>query len=321
MKTPKTKSRKPILPVGLAKFAGTRIARLRTASGRRPYTAVEEDIPSLNKHLLISKKMIRLTAIGLLIFSVSMLSGCGERHGTAVIVAGSTSVQPYAEKLAEEYAVLFPENAVDVQGGGSSFGITAAETGVADIGMSSRDLTEKEQELWSKEIAKDGLAIIIHPDNPVQELSLQQVRDIYTAKISSWSELGGLESNIHVVAREDGSGTRNAFDSLVMNNILITSKAIIQNSNGAIRQLVSRDPDSIGFISLGLVDQSVKALQLDGAAATWENIMNGYYSLYRSFLFITASEPVGNVKHFIDFVLSDEGQKLLIDEGLIPMTE
>ena len=279
----------------------------------------KEDIHALDKHLLKNKKLAKVVAIGMVVASVGLVAGCGEQQGgAAIIAAGSTSVQPYAEKLAEEYAILYPENVVDVQGGGSSFGITAAETGVADIGMSSRELTEEELKLWSKEIAKDGLAIIIHPGNPIHNLSLQQVRDIYTAKITNWSEVGGHDARIHIIAREEGSGTRTAFDDLVMDDELITPRAIIQNSNGAIRQLVSLDPNSVGFLSLGLVDESVKALQLGGILPTWENVVNGHYSLFRSFLFVTATEPEGKAKHFIDFVTSDAGQQLLIDEGLIP---
>jgi len=270
---------------------------------------------------MLNKKLLKFVFILIFMLSLGLIYGCGERQRAAVIVAGSTSVQPYAEVLAEEYAILYPDRAVDVQGGGSSFGIKAAETGVADIGMSSRELTESELELElvTLEIAKDGLAIIVHPDNPIQDLSLLQVRDIYSAAISNWSELGGFASKIHIIAREDGSGTRSAFDSLVMDGTLITPRAIIQNSNGAIRQLVSRDSNSIGFISLGLVNQSVKALQLDGVTATSENVIDGRYNLYRSFLFITSAEPTDKITHFIDFVTSEKGQQLLTDEGLITM--
>ncbi|MCL1885235.1 MAG: twin-arginine translocase subunit TatC [Dehalococcoidia bacterium] len=248
-----------------------------------------------------------------------ILAGCGGRPHSAVIVAGSTSVQPYAEVLAEEYWKQYPDNHVDIQGGGSSSGITAAETGVADIGMSSRALTEKEMHLWNIEIAKDGLAIIIHPDNPVQNLTMDAVRNVYAGKFTNWAEVGGRDAKIHIIAREEGSGTRSAFDDLVMDGRFVDAKAIIQDSNGSVRQLVSGDPNSIGFISLGLVDDSVKALWLDGIAPKWENVVDGSYSLYRPFLFVTATPPQGDTQHFIDFVTSPQGQQMLIDEGLIPM--
>jgi phosphate transport system substrate-binding protein len=226
-------------------------------------------------------------------------------------------VQPYAEVLAEDYALLFPEKIIDIQGGGSSAGITAARSGTADIGMSSRALTDKEMDLWSCEIAKDGLAIIVHPDNPVNDLTLGQICGIYTGKITGWDELGGGKAKIHKIAREEGSGTRSAFESLVMGKEQISPKAIVQDSNGAVRQLVSSDRNSIGFISLGLVDHTVKALLLDGIAPVRENVINNSYGLYRPFILVTENEPSGLVRQFIDFVLSKEGQQILVHEGLV----
>jgi len=227
-------------------------------------------------------------------------------------------VQPYAEVLAEEYMGRNPKNAIDIQGGGSSAGITAAQSGTADIGMSSRALVDAERNLWSIEIAKDGLAIIVNPQNPVKNLTLAQVRSIYTTDIQKWSELGGTSAKIHVISREEGSGTRSAFEELIMGDSRITPKAIIQDSNGAVRMLVGEDPDSIGFLSLGLVDQTVKALDLEGIAATKENIINGSYRLLRSFLFVSKNKPGDIAMDYVNFVLSGEGQRILSDEGLIP---
>lgn len=263
----------------------------------------------------------KAAAAAALILSVSLLSACGGRNDETITVAGSTSVQPYAEMLAEEYEIRYPGNVIDIQGGGSSAGIAAVESDAADIGMSSRALDEKEQELWFVEIAKDGLAVIINHNNPIQDLTLDQIRGIYTTAIPNWSELGGPEAKIHVIAREEGSGTRSAFESLVMGGEPIAPRAIIQASNGAVRQLVSGDPHSIGFISLGLVDQTVKALRLEGVAATWDNVMNGSYRLFRPFLFIAGEQPTGLTEQFIHFTLSLEGQQLLVHEGLIPVTE
>ncbi|HQB63877.1 MAG TPA: substrate-binding domain-containing protein, partial [Sedimentibacter sp.] len=118
--------------------------------------------------------------------------------------------------------------------------------------------------------------------------------------------------------REEGSGTRSAFEELLMGDSEITPKAIVQDSNGAVRLLVADDPNSIGFISMGIVDETVKALSLEGVTATRESILDGSYTLSRPFLFVTLNEPTGQTKHFIDFVLSEEGQKLLSHEGLVP---
>jgi phosphate transport system substrate-binding protein len=256
-----------------------------------------------------------------LLLSVLLLSSCSTGGDTRVVIAGSTSVLPYVEILEEEYRRLYPENAVGIQGGGSSAGVTAVRTGIADIGMLSRSLRENEVDLISVEIALDGLAIIIHPDNPVNNLTLQQVRDIYTHKITNWSEVGGFDAEIHIISREAGSGTRGAFQELVMGEENISRRAIVQNTNGAIRQLVSGDTYAIGFISLGLVDlpglPPVKAPMLEGVKPSPENVLNGSYGLFREFLFVFDGEPEGYVKHFIDFILSEKGQNILREEGLV----
>ena len=253
-----------------------------------------------------------------------LLAACGNDtngNSAAFIIAGSTSVQPYVEILVEEYTVLHPEKIIDVQGGGSSAGIQAAESHTAEIGMSSRNLRDTEKDLWSIEISKDALAIIINPGNPVETLTLEEIRRIYTADHTNWNELGGPDARIHVIAREEGSGTRSAFEELVMDDLRITPRAIVQDSNGSVRQLVADDPFSIGFISLGLVDtgeKPVKALRIDNVAATRNNVMNGDYKLFRSFLFVALERPTGSVMQFIDFIRSPQGQTIMSDEGLIP---
>lgn len=265
-------------------------------------------------------KWMRAAVIAAWVLSVNLLTSCNQARD-GLIMAGSTSVAPYAEILAEDFMRLHPGTNIDVQGGGSAAGITAAEAGIADIGMSSRSLKNEEQALWSVEIAKDGLAVIVNPQNPVGDLSLEQIRDIYAGTITNWKEVGGPDHKIHLIAREEGSGTRSAFESLVMGETWITAKAIVQDSNGAVRLLVGDDPNSIGFISLGLVNPAVKALKLGGVAATRENVVNGSYGLFRPFLFVSQSEPTGLIKEFVDFVLSREGQQILANEGLIPVIE
>jgi phosphate transport system substrate-binding protein len=250
------------------------------------------------------------------ILSLPLLTGCS-RNSAGIILAGSTSVQPFAEVLAQDYMALHPGITVDVQGGGSAAGIMATQSGTTDIGMSSRNLTGNETTLWSVEIARDGLAIIIHPDNPIVNLTLEQIRDIYSGKINNWSVLGGKQAEIHVFTREDGSGTRSSFESLVMGKTEIMGRAMVENSNGAIRQLVSDDPNAIGFISLGLVDKTVKALDLGGVAPTREHVIDGTYNLSRPFLFISLKEPTGLAKDFINFTLSEKGKQILNAQGLI----
>jgi phosphate transport system substrate-binding protein len=272
--------------------------------------------------------MKRLIFACLIVISVVSMPACAGRDDTNVVIAGSTSILPYVEILAEEYRFLYPDNVVGVQGGGSSAGIKAIREQIADIGMSSRSLNDDERDLWSAEIALDALAIIVHKDNPVENLTIEQVRAIYTRSITNWSEVGGRDARIHIISREEGSGTRSAFQELVMADEFISQRAVVQNSNGAVRQVVSGNLDTIGFISLGLALEApepgrrggVKPLMLDGIKAEQENVLNGSYELYRAFLFVSEEEPAGSVKHFVDFILSEAGQKILMDEGLISVS-
>lgn len=201
-------------------------------------------------------------------------------------------------------------------------GLTSALEGTADIGMASRYLKEDEKSDFPDDkqvyIVQDGLAIIVNKDNPVENLTLEQVRDIYTHKIHNWKEVGGPDEAINVFTREAGSGTRGAFEDLVMddeNPINATSN--VQSSNGSLASSVAGDTFAIGYVSLGSVDSGVKAVKLDGIDATAENVLNKTYKLYRPFLFVLGDEVSEAAQHFIDFVLSAKGQELLADEGLI----
>lgn len=267
------------------------------------------------------KKMIQIKSkslsIVVLLVLTLLLTSCTKYESAGVIVAGSTSVQPFAEALAEEFMRLNPTIIIDVQGGGSSAGIKSAQTNTADIGMSSRNLKEDETDLWSVEIARDGLAVIINPENILVDLTLEHVNDIYSGKITNWKQLGGHDAEIHVITREEGSGTRSAFEDLVMGDVEINPRSIVQDSNGTVRQLVGDDINAIGYISLGLVNENVKAIKLNGVSATHDNVINGTYNLSRPFLFVANVKPDGDIGKFIEFVLSEEGKALLDAEGLV----
>ncbi|HQE63846.1 MAG TPA: phosphate ABC transporter substrate-binding protein [Candidatus Saccharicenans sp.] len=236
-----------------------------------------------------------------------------------IVIAGSTSIQPFADEWAELFMKKNSKVTINVQGGGSSGGIMAVKEGTAQIGMSSRELKEDEKDLIEITVAYDGLAIIVHPANPVDNLSLEQVRSIFAGEITNWKVLNGNDKAITVVVREEGSGTRGAFQEMVMGSRRISKKAIVEDSNGVVREIVSRDSNSIGFISLGLVDHRVKAIALDGLQPSEEAIIQGHYHLRRPFLFLVREEPQGLIKEFIDFVLSADIQSMLPQEGLIPV--
>ncbi|RFT15779.1 MAG: Phosphate ABC transporter, periplasmic phosphate-binding protein PstS [Candidatus Saccharicenans subterraneus] len=263
---------------------------------------------------------LKFLLVFLLLVTLAFFPSCRSgRRGHSLVVAGSTSIQPFADKWAEVFMEKRPGEIVDVQGGGSSAGIQAVLTGAAHIGMSSRELKGDEKELYQIEVAHDGLAIIVHPSNPLDNLTIEQVKSIFLGEITTWETLNGQKKAITVVVREEGSGTRGAFQELVMGKSRITKKAIVQDSNGTVREIVSRDPNAIGFISLGLVNDSVKALALNGVKPTEEAILKKEYKLVRPFLFLTRETPSGLAREFIDFVLSDEIQELVHKEGLIPV--
>jgi len=253
-----------------------------------------------------------------LLLSLIFFSAVGcQRSKVGITVAGSTSVEPFAELLAEEYMHLHPRSHIYVQGGGSSAGIEAVRSGAAHIGMSSRSLIAGEKSLYAVLIARDAIAIIVHPKNPVIDLPLMKVREVFTGRIKNWKELGGADRTITLVTREEGSGTREAFQKLLMGKEEIALESLVQDSNGAIRQVVAGDPNAVGYISLGLVNGKVKALKISGAEPCLENIENGRYHLVRPFLFLFKGEPSGEAKSFLDFAMNRKAQNLLAKEGLV----
>lgn len=249
------------------------------------------------------------------LFCLSALS-CLNR-GASVTLAGSTAFQPYAEKLADEYDLAHPDQNVTVQGGGSALGISAALNGAAQIGMA--DLVEIPSEAASLRavvVARDGIAIIVNPVSKVSGLSLAQLRSIYEGEIHDWKELGGAPGPITIVSRESGSGTRSSFES-ILGGFNLSQNAIIQDSNGTIRETVANDPQAIGYISSSLVNSRIKALLVDGVECRGDLILAGHYKLVRPIYFLTEGLPQDATKGFIDYVLGPEGQASIMAAGLL----
>jgi phosphate transport system substrate-binding protein len=256
----------------------------------------------------------------LVILSVFLI-GCFPSRtssGHSITIAGSTSVQPFAEKLAEIY-MEFNANkiVINVQGGGSTAGIKACQEKAAQIGTSSRELRTDEEGLKRIIIAWDGIAIIVHPSNPVLNITSDQLRGIFSGKIRTWDRIGWVSQPIYFVTREEGSGTRDAFEHLVMKKTPISDEALVQDSNGSVREIVANNPQAIGYISYGVVNHQVKALAVDRVQPSLQGIKNNTYTLTRPFLFVTLGQPPLAVQKFIDFVLSKEGQGILEREGLV----
>lgn len=238
-------------------------------------------------------------------------------------LVGSTTVQPLAEVLAESFEALEPGVIVYVQGGGSSVGVRSAADRSADIGMASREvkLSELQEypELIVHTIARDGIAIVVEPGCTVESLTKEQARQIFAGEITNWNEVGGENMIITVVAREEGSGTRAAFEDMVMEDALIVNSAILQPSNGAVRTTISVTPGTIGFLSFGYLDDQTKAIAIDGVLPTEENASSGEYSVVRSLNMVTYGEPDKNAGAFLDFVMSEDGQAIVAEEGYLPV--
>lgn len=246
------------------------------------------------------------------------LASCGRTQRSQVTIAGSTSFQPFVEMLAEKFMSNHPDVRILVQGGGSTAGIQAVRAGAATVGMVSRDLHQEEKDLTAIVGARDGIAVIVHPSNPVSDLTTQQIRAVFDGATKDFSEVGGPKGPVRPVTREEGSGTRGAFVELIMGGKAITPSALVQDSNGSMRELLAHDPAGIGYISLGLVDESVKAVSIGGVEPTHQNGTNGAYKFVRPLMFVYRGQLEGAAREFVDYVVSPEGQQLLAEEGLIP---
>ncbi|QRN84037.1 phosphate ABC transporter substrate-binding protein [Chloroflexota bacterium] len=237
-------------------------------------------------------------------------------------LAGSTTVQPLAEVLAEAFLADNPDVTIEVQGGGSSVGVTSAGENTVEIGMASRNVKDSEFETFADlqviTIAYDGIAIITNPDLKISSLSVEQVQAIFAGEITNYSEVGGPDAEIVVVSREEGSGTRAAFEELVMeandSEAVITENAILQQSNGQIRTTVSTTPDTIGYLSFGFLDESVNVVAIDGVAPTVANVKNNTYIIFRPLNMLTNGEPGELAQAFLDYILSDAGQEIVAKE-------
>lgn len=276
-------------------------------------------------------KCIRMAAIGLLLLLMAVLSACNNSNNDKelrndsskrVSISGSTSVGPLAEKIADKYMNI-NDVKVEINQIGSSAGITNALNGVSEIGMSSRDLKEEEKEsgLIETIIAYDGIVIVTHPTNKVKNLTMDQVKQIFTGEVSNWKELGGEDMEIVVVSREDGSGSRDAFQEIVgyTSGELVRS-ALIASGNGNIKTTVATNKHAVGFISFEYIDSSITTVNINGVEATAENVLQQKYSLSRPFLFVHKEDNLTDAgQQFIDYILSSEGQAIVAETGAIPI--
>lgn len=293
-----------------------------------------------------AKKVIPDQILPLLVMLLAILGCTTEQNSTTkpaeqkkIMIAGSTSIQPMVEELAEHYMKSHPNITIEVQGGGSSAGIQAARSGAADIGMSSRELKDGEKDLITHVIAYDAIILIVHPSNPINNLSLKQIQNIFSYQDRDWSAIdSNIKGEITIITREEGSGTRGAFEELAMHKIEISQRCLVQDSTGAVREIVSSDSRAIGYISLGALNGKVKPLAIEGITIVKRNFQKDEetqcyelqkesvetkdkakkYMLIRPFLFVSSTPFTGVAQDFIHYIHSDEGKQLLQKEGLMP---
>ncbi len=246
---------------------------------------------------------------------VILLLGCSAKKAK-VVIGGSTSVYPLMEKIVEHYEKI----EVEVQGGGSTVGVSQTENGVFDIGMLSRELKQSEkQQLQFKEIAKDAIVVVVNHKNPVQNISIENLKKIYKGEITNWQEVGGENKPIVVISRENGSGTKSAFEeSVQLKSRDITKHAQIQNATGAIELSVSSNENAIGYLSFSTLKDNVKALKIDGVYPSLEAIKKESYSLVRSYFIVWKND---NAKTVVEFLLSKQADEIIQKNNYIGVND
>ena len=288
------------------------------------------------KHVLSEARGGTLPVALIVVLTLALLSlagGCGKKstgresaYSGTVKASGSTTVLPIALEAATEFMDANPAVNVQVQGGGSSAGITQLKEGVVQIANSSRDLQpgENEGNLVDFKIAFDIIGMVVNPSVPVSDLSSGQVEDIFTGSITNWKEVSGSDAEIVVVVRDLASGTREMFDQKALGStkerpVYSVASAIECSSNGIVRETVATTPNSIGYISYGYINLKVKPVKYNGVPPDIPNAESGRYPMARYLHMFTKGRPAGAVKGYTDFVLSDKFQEDVVSVEYIPI--
>jgi phosphate transport system substrate-binding protein len=273
------------------------------------------------------KKLIGLFVALAVIFPAVSASSYASGKSKKIVLEGSTTVLPIAQKAAEVFMNNNPGAEITVRGGGSGVGITSLIEGTCDIADASRAMKDAELQKAASNgrnakahvIAMDGIAVIVNPENAVSGLTKKQVQDIYTGKISDWSELGMTAGKIVVLSRDSASGTFEAFGALALGGQKVRSDALMQASNQAIASMVAKTPGAVGYVGLGYVTDSVKAIKVEDVMPNAQTVLAGKYPYSRPLFMYTNGDPKGTAKDLIEFILSNEGQKLVAEEGFVSL--
>ena len=266
-----------------------------------------------------------------IIFGVALVIFTGSLAIAAdsIVIKGSTTVLPISQSALEAYTKVNKGVQISLSGGGSGEGIKALIDKSADIGNSSREIKKEEIALAEAKgvkpvahvVAHDALIPVVHPKNKVKGLSTDQLSQIYQGKITNWKEVGGEDLKIVVISRDSSSGTFESWDHFVMKKAKVTPRAQMLASSGAIYTAVSQNRYAIGYLGMGYVKKDVKALEVDGVAATPESALSKQYPFSRELYMYTNGEPTGETAKFIAFLKSPEGQKIVANEGFVPLVD
>jgi phosphate transport system substrate-binding protein len=249
--------------------------------------------------------------------------------GSSIVIKGSTTVLPIAQGTLEAFMKKHPEVQMSLSGGGSGEGIKALIDKTADIADSSREIKKEEIELAKTKninpvanvIANDAIVPVVNPKNKVKGLSVDQLSQIYQGKITNWKEVGGDDLKIVVISRDSSSGTFESWDHFVMKKTKVAPQAQMLASNGAVVTAVAKNRYAIGYLGIGYVNKSVKMLQVNGITASVQTALSKEYPFSRELYMYTDGDATGDVAKYIAFVKSPEGQKIVVKEGFVPLTE
>lgn len=270
-----------------------------------------------------TRKLIALTAaLSLASTCIMFASGCEKKETKTISTDGSTSMEEVIGSLKETFESENKDCTVTYNPTGSGTGIAAAAEGRCDIGLSSRDLKDEEKSkgLVGTVIAYDGIAIIVNPENTLDDLTIEDIAKIYTGEITNWQEIGGADAEIAVIGREAGSGTRDGFESVTGTKDKCLLKQEL-TSTGDVITTVARNPAAIGYASLASVKDSVKALKIDGTAPSAETIKDGSYKVQRNFVLVTKKDAKLSdaAQKFFDYITSEKASAVIEKAGAIPV--